>query len=314
MSSKYYYLQREKQQALLGSEKFNGDQGNGKFGKRYYPFVLSNGGNNLFPPILDAVKRYFAENKISWWNGDSPSGHVLSSQIACLNHLFAIRHDKEAVLKILNGVCNEFVDVLPIKCDKDEQFIAFEVVSQGDYLNEVNTTRGANCTSVDAFILAKHKSNKTWLIPIEWKYTEHYYSDDKSSGSDGATRIRRYNNLIKNSAQLKWFDDYKVYYQEPFYQLMRQTLWAEQMIAHQSTEILHANDFLHIHVIPKDNEALLRRNPRFPYTVSGESMESTWRSCLKDPSKYIIVDQQDLLTPIVNTYPALTAYLNTRYW
>lgn len=182
--SKYYLQQRDKQQSLIGSPIFGNDPGNGKFMGREYPFVLTDGKANLYPPF-DEVNRYFKENEISWWGGFKPTGHILSSQMACLNHLFPIMGDKEAVLAILNGVRDEFVEVLPVICDKQPQYISFEVVSSEDHLNELNSTRGSNCTSVDAFIYAKHKSGELWLIPIEWKYTEHYATEDKSAGEKG---------------------------------------------------------------------------------------------------------------------------------
>ena len=49
-------------------------------------------------------------------------------------------------------------------------------------MNENTSTRGSNCTSVDAFIYAVHRGDeKRWLIPIEWKYTENYSNEDKSN-------------------------------------------------------------------------------------------------------------------------------------
>ena len=50
-------------------------------------FVLLNGEKNIFKPIRKEVIEYFSKNKISWWGGSKPTGHVLSSQIACVNHL-----------------------------------------------------------------------------------------------------------------------------------------------------------------------------------------------------------------------------------
>ena len=100
------------------------------------PFVLMDGMNNLYAPIRNEVVKYFRDNKISWWGGYRPTGHTLSSQVACLNHLFAIRNDKDAVLALLNGVMDEFEDVLPILCDKNPTYIAFEVVSSEDHLND----------------------------------------------------------------------------------------------------------------------------------------------------------------------------------
>lgn len=315
------YVRHEK--LIMSSDIFSNDEGNGYFRGIIRSFVLRNGVNNIYEPIRDRVIKYFKDNGVSWWGGYAPSGHTLSSQIACLNHLFSIMHDKDAVLAILNGVRDEFEDVLPIECDVEPQYIGFEVVSAKDYLNEKILIRGSNCTSIDALIYAVHKGDKKkWLIPIEWKYTEYYENNDKSNedrdGEDkgtngkGQERVRRYSAITDASLQLKSLDCYykSVYYQEPFYQLMRQTLWAENVIKHSENEILKAEDFLHIHVIPSENRNLLDKK----YRVSGKGMEETWRSMLNDQSKYIIVDPQKLLEPLKDKYPELFAYLEKRYW
>lgn len=99
----------------------------------------------------------------------------MSSQIACLNYLFVIRTDRDAVLSLAQTISTDLIDVLEIANDSNntKAFISFEVVSDTDYLNECvngqSPTRGNNCTSIDALIVAKHKNGKTILIPIEWK-------------------------------------------------------------------------------------------------------------------------------------------------
>ena len=176
---------------------------------------------------------------------------------------------------------------------------------------------------MDAFILARHRENdNVWLIPIEWKYTESYENQDKSnedrdnepkgSNGKGTERLRRYYGLIDATAQLLSLDSYagSVYYQEPFYQLMRQTLWAENVVKHKATEILEADDYLHIHVIPEDNRDLLDKR----YKVSGKGMEETWRDMLIDQSKYVIISPKALMAPVAPKYPDLTDYLAERYW
>ena len=131
---------------------------------------------------------------------------------------------------------------LLIHTDKFPAYIQFESVSDKDHLKEIYTTRGNNCTSIDALIYAKHKNGEKWLIPIEWKYTEFYGNLNKAkevihkdgrSIDKGMERQSRYNDLILNSSQLavKKLD---CYYFEPFYQLMRQTTWAEQMIQNKN--------------------------------------------------------------------------------
>ena len=312
---KFYNTERKRHLELIAKCFFGQDKGNGFFKGKQYPFILKHPENNLYEPIREDAIKYFKENGISWWGGTKPTGHVLSSQIACLNHLFAIRKDPEAVLALVNGICNKFKEVLPLKCDKDNGYIAFEAVSDIDHLNEDGPTRGSNCTSVDALVLAVDNNDENWLIPIEWKYTESYddySSSDKSTGEKGQVRMNRYTDLINNSKQLRSLSVYEgsAYYFEPFYQLMRQTLWAEQMLSNKESECVKADHYMHIHVIPSGDVDLLNKI----YRVSGKDMETTWRGMLIDQSKYIIVDPKNFLSPIKKTYPNHWNYLTTRYY
>lgn len=326
MSFKYKEVQRAKQIELINTtDIFDKITGGAYFMGSNREFVLSKPIHNLYAPIREDILEYFKNNKISWWRGSKPTGHILSSQIACLNHLFYIRKDRETVLKLLNRIHNEFVEVLPIPCDKDETYISFEVISGKDNLKEKRSRRGSQCTSIDAFIYARHQNGELWLIPIEWKYTEFYAKQDKSTedrpgeankklNDRGNERLSRYTNLINDSNQLKTFPTYQgsVYFQEPFYQLMRQTLWAEQVILQKSSinEPLKADKYMHIHVVPSANTDLLNNI----YKVSGEQMEHTWRNCLKDQSKYLIVNPELLLSAIEPKYADLVEYLRKRYW
>lgn len=314
--------ERERQQKLIETKFFNGTVGGGYFRGKNRAFVLANGDANLYAPIKDEVIAYFKDNHINWWGGSKPTGNILSSQIACLNHLFGIRNDASTVLALLRNIRDEFTEVYPICSDENPAYIAFEVVSTTDHLNEGSSTRGSNCTSIDALIYAKHKSGKLWLIPIEWKYTEHYNNQDKSkedrknepkgSNGQGTKRMNRYNKLITSSSQLKTLANYtgSLYYFEPFYQLMRQTLWVENMVRYKEVEQLKADNFLHVHIIPPENDELLQKK----YKVSGDKMENSWRSLLNDQSKYQIVAPQEFLSPTKQKYPELYNYLLTRYW
>jgi hypothetical protein len=181
---------------------------------------------------------YMANNGAAWWGGGGPPVNPLSSQAACLNHLFPFREDAEAVLAIARKISPDIAAVLPIETDHyAPAYIQFEAVSDEDHLNEGCVTRGSNCTSLDALIYAVHKDGRKLLLPIEWKYTEVYGDDNKAEGTSGQTRKGRYDGLMKQSRQLLAAPkEPSVYYFEPFYQLMRQTLWAEQMIAHGKAE------------------------------------------------------------------------------
>ena len=224
----------------------------------------------------------------------------------------------------------KFVDVLNIPCDKGENnYISFEVIASKDYLHEIYRKRGELCTSVDALVYAVDENGERWLIPIEWKYTETYKVEDKSiednprkepgNEAKGKTRLSRYcniegDNLIGNSKQLRSLPEYKhsIYFQEPFYQLMRQTLWAECICNSRDEEVLPAEHFVHVHVCPKDNIELL--NMHYATVTDKPTMEQAWRDMLNDQSLYHLIDPSDLMKPISETYPELYSYLKERYW
>ena len=322
--AKYREIERKRAVALMKHDHvfgvFQADKGGGKFGAYKYDFVLVDGKNNLFPSLLDesdaslrnnTVIKYFEENNIAWWHGDEPTGHILSSQVACLNHLFYLRHDKDAVMQLLSSFSNDFDEVLEIETDKKPYgYIQFEAVSMGDNLNEGIPTRGTNCTSVDALIYAKHKNGEKWIIPIEWKYTEEYNSEDKSSGKSGAIRLERYIALINKSEQVNP-EYWQWCFYEPFYQLMRQTLWAEQIIQRKTNEKIKADNYIHLHIIPKENKDLLNRL----YLCSKMNMEDTWRKCIVNQNKYKIISPHDFLRKVSDVkYNELKKYLSLRYW
>jgi hypothetical protein len=317
MKTNYKEIQRSKAVKLIQdrSQCFYGAKGGKYFMRSQRDFVLTEWSKNIYQFIQKDVTEYFSKNKISWWGGLKPTGHVLSSQIACLNHLFLVRNDKSAVMDILKNISSDFVDVIKIESDEYfDGYIQFESVSINADLGEGNPTRGNNCTSIDALILAKHRDCSVWLIPIEWKYTEHYNNQDKSKeGKDnakGIKRLLRYSELIMNSTQLKSTAN-SCFYFEPFYQLMRQTLWAERMIANKITEKVKADNYLHVHVIPKDNAGLLDKK----YKCCGLDMETTWRSHLINQSKYLIITPEKLLSGINgDKYKDLIDYLTVRYW
>ena len=312
--SKFQEKERTKAIELIKKgEVFEGCKGGGRFLGKERDFVLSNRSYNLFKSIREEAEIYFKENGISWWGGQRPTPHTLSSQIACLNHLLSVRNDKAEVLKIAKLICEDITDVLEIKSDKySSEYIAFESVSDNDYLNECEDkpTRGSHCTSIDALIYAKDRNGKKYILPIEWKYTEHYGNENKADGEKGDVRKGRYESLINCSTQLKP-ENHKCYYFEPFYQLMRQTLWAEQMIKNKDNETVKADDFIHVHIIPRENSDLLEKN----YPCSDKNMETTWREHLQNQSKYKIISPKELLANIdTNKYADLKNYLEKRYW
>lgn len=309
---------REKERTKIENirDAFFKDTGGGYFNNKPRAFVLKSPEKNLWYQIrLDAIK-YFKNNSIVWWpGGDMPSGHLLSSQIACVNHLFFLRDDKVAALTFLQNINENFVDVC---ADFEDGYIGFEVVSIGSYLGEVpegkKQTRGANCTSVDAMMTGVLLNGKKIQVLIEWKYTEFYNNDCKANGNSGLTRQSRYNSLIQaKDSPIECKIPIENLYYEPFYQIMRQTLLAWQMVKHKKNE-LQADDWLHIDVVPETN-LHLRYHVTAPDMLQS-STEDAWKDLLKEPQKYLMLNQQELLKPFLfnKKYSSLINYLNKRYW
>jgi len=94
---------------------------------------------------------------------------------------------------------------------------------------------------------------------------------------------------------------------------MRQTLLAWQMTKNKSNE-LHADDWLHLDIIPENNLVIRYRVPAPDLIQTG--IEEAWKSQLKQPQKYSIITPQKLLKPIIfeAKYRGLINYLNHRYW
>jgi len=350
MTKSYKKIQYDHQYDVCMShqEWFGSDSCFGTFRKKRYPFVLRNCMNNLFEELRTKdrknpqnVLRYFHENGIGWWSGARPSGHMCSSQISCVNHLFPLRYDRKAVLALANSVSgdNPFDDVLEVGGDQYMPgYIAFEVVTSKDYLNEAKEgklSRGSQCTSVDAAILAKRK-DEIVVLPIEWKFVEEYNRDDKSRNhldkkenewhNSGDKRIDNYFNsgLVPDSKQIVFSKGQEikgsVFFQEPFYQLMRQTLWAEQVVQNKDEYFHGASDYIHVHVVPEANTTLRNRVYRKDSWDNGEGMVATWKANLVNPEKYVCIDQRELFAGILEDpelsakYASLLSYLEERYW
>lgn len=158
------------------SSVFQDANGQGTFvqsdGKESIPYMYLIQNNesvkNLYAPISQRCIAYFNNEDIAFWHLGKAThnhvpNHVLSSQVSCLNHLFAIRNDDTTVASVAQALIGDFAivkGVKPLLCDKvNPQYIAFEVVSHTDHLNEQDNSpilnRGALCTSIDAVILAQ---------------------------------------------------------------------------------------------------------------------------------------------------------------
>lgn len=311
--TKFYTEQAIKQIILIDnySPVFDGAMNGGLAYGKHSPKILrqEDREKNLYNAIRGDAIRYFDDSNIQWWEMDSSSindvpAHVLSSQVHCLNHLFAIRKNEDAIKAILYRATLRCFDAILPALDGNG-LIEFEFTHDNKVLLGEDATgacRGSLCTSIDAMIRAK-KDNDIYLIPIEWKYTESYVPKDKTN----PIRLKRYATLIEKSEQLITPQDgvaYSIYMQEPQYELMRQTLLMEQMVRNGE-----ATKFIHINVIPNGNTDLRQQ------------VENNYIPNLKDKSLFVCIDPQELLEPLCEepftkdeNINNLIEYLRTRYF
>jgi hypothetical protein len=270
------------------------------------PYIIEDGQEvmNLYPSIREAAIEYFRKNGIGWWKSHDainvPTGHMLSSQISCVNHLFPFMKGEEtsALLLVLNSIQHKyhFTRIIPNPLDRTDcnGNVCFEFVWKNrTLLGERTEKRGAMCTSIDAVIYTETIDHKRVLIPIEWKYVETYEHKRAPQVS-----INRYPSRIHSNSNIPtWKEAYEY---DPLYELVRQTLLVENIIWSKDMA-LPVDDYLHINVIPNGNEELRKDI-------------STYAQGLKDASKFIVIDPKQLMCPIKDTRSDLYNYLDARYW
>lgn len=298
------YIEDQRLKAVNIRDRIFKDPGNGIFMGKERDFVLSEPNINLWEGIrFDAID-YFKRNKIAWWKGEEPTGHLLSSQIACLNHLYFLRQREDLATEILRKLDNDIIKALTV----DDGYVEFEFIGNNNYLKEKSHTRGANCTSIDAVMIGLTKNNKRKIVFIEWKYTESYSQENKYIPE----RSKIYDPLIETfNSPLIYGIPFEVFYYEPFYQLMRQTLLAWECVKNNDHNV---DDYLHVHVVPDKNEELKYRitSPM----LKGKDIHKAWKSVLKDDDKFLTISPNELLSSLQNMKDtkSILYYLNERYW
>jgi hypothetical protein len=191
----------------------------------------------------------------------------------------------------------------------DDGYVEFEFIGTRPYLKERAFTRGANCTSIDAFMIGRTKAGKRRAFLVEWKYIEECTRNDEYT----LPRAAVYNNLI-TSQESPFKSAIPIVlgplYVGPFYQLMRQTLLGWQI---SKNEDHGCTSYRHVLVVPEHNmEFRVNVTARLP----GASVPEAWLQVLKEPELFITTTPGDIVRPAdkVQDTKALTVYLQRRYW
>ena len=290
---------------------------------------------NLFPGIRDAggAIDFFGERDIKWWKSsrsgddtklDGPTRNMASSQVACVNFLPPLAGIPGALTAVLRALDGDVRVVVDIHHDGRTSPVEFEWLGIPRSL-EGGTTRGAQNTSVDAFLVAETVSGRRRAYLLEWKYVERYLGtrpDFKGEGRAGDTRRLRYDAPYLSS--FSSFDpaaapDLDDFLYEPFYQIMRQRLLADRMVQQRELEVDEAKVVV---VVPEENWAyrtvsdgrtttsppLARRFPQL------ETVEEVMRASLKDPDEQFgVVAPSPLLEGVVRSLPDETVEW-ANYW
>ncbi len=309
------YIETQRKKAVGLRDKIFKDPGDGVFKKIKREFVLQEAALNIWAGVREDAIAYFKRYGIPFWDsGNEPTGHLLSSQIACINHLYFVRQRHDIATAILQGVDKNVKSALRMDNGvADNGYVDFEVIGAKNYLGEKQHTRGANATSVDAVMLAEMKSGIRKLFFIEWKYVEQYKNQpSKAEGSSGQTRIKIYKPLLGASDCPFSIGNVDGLFTEPYYQLMRQTLLANEMTKAREYD---ATDYQHLHIIPTANKELKNVNTAAGKLV-GKELHDTWTNLLKSPDKYKVIDPKDFISPAKNCLDTASAidYLEQRYW
>jgi hypothetical protein len=280
----------------------------GVFSGEAREFVLSEPTKNVWEGIRADAIDYFRRYRIRWWgatgsDGDEPTGHMLCSQVACVNHLYFLRQRPDLVKAILKAIDPEVVEAEVV----DDGYVEFEFIGDEQYLMESEFSRGANCTSIDAFMIGRtaHRDRRAFLV--EWKYTETYSSKDKYK----PRRARVYDDLIQQDDSPFSMIEPRHLYFEPFYQMMRQTLLGWQISKHEDHD---CTSYCHVLVVPEQNVEF-HRNVTAPM-LNGATVSEAWRRILRRPNIYINTTPINFMRPVVDQRDtkALTGYLEGRYW
>ncbi len=309
------YLENQRRKAILQRDAIFNDPGGGIFRNAEREFVLCDPSLNIWLGVREDAIAYFKRHDIPFWDSvkGGPTGHILSSQIACINHLYFVRQRQDVATAILQNVDQNVKAALRLENgDGDSGYVDFEVIGKENYLGEKSHSRGANSTSVDALMLAEMQDGTRKLFFIEWKYVEQYKNQpSKAEGESGMTRIKIYKPLLDKSDCPILPTDIIGLFTELYYQLMRQTLLAHEMT---KAKEYGATDYQHLHIIPKVNKELKDVNTA-EGKLDGTNLSETWTKLLKFPKKYKVMDPEDFISTAKKCKDTLSAiaYMERRY-
>ena len=286
---------------------------------RPYCLPVAHAEENLYPAIRDSARDYFDRFEIKWHDGrkSSPSNHMCSSQVCCVNFLFPFADQPLHLATLLRPLYPTLGKMLLME---NGQYVAFEWIGQENYLGEVSRgdvrTRGANCTSTDGAVMLEHTDGRRQIVLIEWKYCESYGRTDLCVAKSGADRTAIYRHLYEpddRPLRKELLPSFEALFYEPFYQLMRQQFLAHEM---ERARELDADIVSLLHIAPAHNHDFCRvTSPALE--PLGDSPTGIWRTLTEGTDRFISASTEQLFGPLTaEQMPELQdwlTYIRARY-
>ena len=251
---------------------------------------------NLYPPLRgkQGARRFFQDRRIKWWRspqsgdpsgGSGPTRNLLSSQLACVNFMLPLADSPTALAAALSGIDEDIEGIAPIEdplpgtsSPVEIEWIGLEHALEGPG----QRTRGANNTSIDAFVIAETSVGRRAYL-LEWKYAEKYAGEYLGDGPRGETRRERYGGMYAKSSFFTGRVPVTAWLYEPFYQIMRQRLLAERMVRNSELGVSMAKVAI---VVPEGNRAYRERitSPNLKAAFkSARTVEEAVRAAIAQP-------------------------------
>ena len=274
---------------------------------------LAHTAENLIVGVRGEAIERFARHGIEWHHASEgpdgtpwPSGHLLDSQVQCVNTLLSLAAQPDRGLAFARSVepqAHELVEV------EDGSVVAFEWIGARDYLGERRgrpAARGRFTTSIDAFLVARRVDGGLTGIIVEWKFTESYSWPVPYIRRNGTDRRDTYRPFFEaKNTPFAIRPDISAFFQEPHYQLMRQALLGAAMVRAGEFGIDQA---VLLHLVPVGNHTLRRTVPEGLKDL-GDEIDAVWHRLLPGPVvRYICIDTAPLFraTPeLANRYGML---------
>jgi len=302
---------------------------------RRFDFCLNVARENLHESLRQDAIDYFTARNITWHDGSVfdgkllPSNHLCCSQSACVNSLWHLAVNPEFLAATFRPLYPELAEPLPMTADGllpngQAPYLSFEWVGTPptSYLGERGRPmRGASATSADFAFRFRRTDGKIHLVLGEWKYTEFYSNqENKAVGHAGQARLLTYWPAFE-----KWqcrqpeLPPYPNFFREPFYQLMRLTLLAQEM---EDERVLgrgemDADIVSVLLVVPEANREFTHNLKAFPALQQyGNTVGKAW-SAIAPEDRFHSISTESLYATFAHTCPPplanWLAYLLKRY-